>query len=123
MSGKNIVYQKISQCDEHLGSVNTHALNDYTNQINVICVTIVDRLLDSTDLNIYYDFIQRQDYDYYQIHLNGDLFDEVKFLIVLSEIFNNETNKDNLESLMKPLFQENVVSTNSKSGEGVCKKP
>jgi hypothetical protein len=103
--GKKITYQKISLSDGR--NKNTHILNDLDNRKSV---TLVDLIKHSTsDPNIYFDYLTFNNTDMYQIHLNGELLNEPKLFIILSEIFDNKnTNIGYLGTLMKPLFKEGL---------------
>jgi len=100
-----VEYQKISQEDIR---TNTYFLNDYQKKKSV---TLVDRMHNQNDPNFYFDLINFPDRntDMFQIHFNVELLDESKLFIILSEIFlKNNPDISFLETLMRPLFNDNA---------------
>ena len=101
---KDITYQKLTQACARMDDVNSYILNDYNNKISV---TLVDKINNPIDSNIYFDYIKSSinSVNMYQIHFNAELINKSKLSIILSEIFvNKNTDIKYLETLTKPLF-------------------
>ncbi|GMO47954.1 MAG: hypothetical protein Ta2G_03540 [Termitinemataceae bacterium] len=103
----NIDYQKITSSQIYInGYESTYMLNDY---INCKSVTLVDKIFDSNDTNIYFDFILSpiDETVMYQIHFNRKLVDNEKLMVILTEIFDkSQSDTALLKNLMKPLFNK-----------------